>query len=588
MLGLNYGPDDDPLAILAAARPRRDLGLRAGRRLSRRHQARLKALARWLIAQAGGDVKVFVDTAAVMEKPLAAARGPRLAGQAHQSGLARVRLVAVPRRDLHHARAAARRRRGRSLRHLPRLPRRLPDRGLSRALPARCAALHLLPDHRAQGPDPARVPRRDRQPHLRLRRLPRGLPVEQVRAGRPRGEARRARRRCARRSSPSWRGSTMRRSARCSPRSPVKRTGRDRFVRNVLIAIGNSGDADARGRGRAAARRRLAAGARRGGVGARPARSSAARGAGTARARSEADAAVQRRMGGRARGAPRRDADPVLLRARLFARALHRRIRRALRPHRRHGAHARAGGRASRDAGIGGHTRRGVRVRRHGQSRRRSTAARDGRSCAAGLGRRRTTRGDPVAALHSPRRIARAPQLTSIVYLSTVGVYGDHGGAWVDETTHDDSGASRAAARARRRAGLAGARAATRQLPVAILRLSGIYGPGQNAFTGCSRGRAQRIVKPGQVFNRIHVADIAQAIDAAFARAPTASSTSPTTSRRRRGDQIAFAAELLGIDPPPEMSFAEAREVAVADGAELLRWLRARCANDKLKAASSA
>ena len=75
-------------------------------------------------------------------------------------------------------------RRERPLRLLPRLPRRLPDRRLSRALPARCAALHLLSHHRAQGADPARIPRGDRQPHLWLRRLPRRLPVEQVRAGR--------------------------------------------------------------------------------------------------------------------------------------------------------------------------------------------------------------------------------------------------------------------------------------------------------------------------------------------------------------------------------------------------------------------
>ena len=80
------------------------------------------------------------------------------------------------------------------MRLVPRLPRRLPDRRLSRTLPARCAALHLLPHHREQGADPARIPRGDRQPHLWLRRLPRRLPVEQVRADRIRGEARRPRR----------------------------------------------------------------------------------------------------------------------------------------------------------------------------------------------------------------------------------------------------------------------------------------------------------------------------------------------------------------------------------------------------------
>ena len=138
-------------------------------------------------------MKVFVDTAAVMEKPLAAAAGlgwqgkhTNLVSREYGSWLflgAIFTTLELPPDDAGD----------RSLRQVPRLPRRLPDRGVSGALPARCAALHFLPDHRAQGPDPARAAAADRQPHLRLRRLPRGLPVEQVRAGRPRGEARGAR-----------------------------------------------------------------------------------------------------------------------------------------------------------------------------------------------------------------------------------------------------------------------------------------------------------------------------------------------------------------------------------------------------------
>ena len=215
---LRAGPRSagDPEGTRRAARSR---STRRARIITSSIKARLKQLARWLVANAGGDVKVFVDTAAVMEKPLAASAGSRLAGQAHQSGVARVWLVAVSRLDLHHARICRPTQRDRrQLRHLPRLPRHLPDRGVSGAVPARCAALHFVSHHRAQRADPARAARRDRQPHLRLRRLPRGLPVEQVRAGGPRGEARRARQRCARRSLPSWRGSTMRNSARCSPR----------------------------------------------------------------------------------------------------------------------------------------------------------------------------------------------------------------------------------------------------------------------------------------------------------------------------------------------------------------------------------
>ena len=154
-------------------------------RLSRRHQGQAEALARLARgARPAASVKVFVDTAPVMEKPLAEAAGLGWQGKHTNLVIARVRLLAVPGRDLHHARTAARRAGGRSLRLLPRLPRRLPDRRLPGALPARCAALHLLSHDRAQGPDPARVPRGDRQPHLWLRRLPRGLPVEQVRASR--------------------------------------------------------------------------------------------------------------------------------------------------------------------------------------------------------------------------------------------------------------------------------------------------------------------------------------------------------------------------------------------------------------------
>ena len=149
MLGMNYGPAGDPLALLA------DRGA-ANISVYARHRdyhdvikGKLKELAGWLVSASGGDVKVFVDTAPVMEKPLAAGGGARLAGQAHQSCLARPRLLAVPRLGLHHAGAGARPARGGPLRLLPRLPRHLPDGGLPGAVPARRAALHLVPDDRA-------------------------------------------------------------------------------------------------------------------------------------------------------------------------------------------------------------------------------------------------------------------------------------------------------------------------------------------------------------------------------------------------------------------------------------------------------
>ncbi len=106
----------------------------------------------------------------------------RLARQAHAGARPRGRLDVLPRRDLRRSRAAADRAGERALRQLHRVHRHLPDAGDRRAGAARCAALHLVPDDRAQGRDPGRVSRRDRQPHLRLRRLPARLPVEQVRA----------------------------------------------------------------------------------------------------------------------------------------------------------------------------------------------------------------------------------------------------------------------------------------------------------------------------------------------------------------------------------------------------------------------
>ena len=212
---------------------------------------RLKALARWLIAQAGGDVKVFVDTAAVMEKPLAAGAGLGWQGK-HTNLVSRefgswlflgsiFTTLELPPDDADDD----------HLRHLPRLPRHLPDRAFPAPyrLDARRCISYLTIEHK--GPIPRELRAADGQPHLRLRRLPRGLPVEQVRAGRPRGEARRARRRCGRRSSPSCRGSTTRTFRALFAKTAVKRTGRDRFVRNVLIAIGNSGDASLARRGRA-------------------------------------------------------------------------------------------------------------------------------------------------------------------------------------------------------------------------------------------------------------------------------------------------------------------------------------------------
>ena len=123
--------------------------------------------------------------------------------------------------------------------------------------------------------------------------------------------------------------------------------------------------------------------------------------------------------------------------------------------------------------------------------------------------------GDPVLAHHAGD-IAQAPALGWIGYLSTVGVYGDHQGGWVDETTP----ASPISQRSRHRVAAEAEWLALGQesgKQVQIFRLAGIYGPGRSAIERLRAGTAQRIIKPGQVFNRIHVADIVEALCAVIA-----------------------------------------------------------------------
>ncbi|MDB5650861.1 MAG: family oxidoreductase [Hyphomicrobiales bacterium] len=166
--------------------------------------------------------------------------------------------------------------------------------------------------------------------------------------------------------------------------------------------------------------------------------------------------------------------------------------------------------------------------------------------------------GDPVLNAFA-REIAAAPRLERIVYLSTIGVYGDHGGAWIDETTPARPVAERSRLRLQAEnawqdlAGESG-----RALD--ILRLAGIYGPGHNPLVALASGTAKRLVKPGQVFNRIHVTDIAHAIEACFSSGrPGAIYNVTDDEPAPPQDVVTFAAELMGIAPPPEQDFASAR-----------------------------
>jgi len=188
--------------------------------------------------------------------------------------------------------------------------------------------------------------------------------------------------------------------------------------------------------------------------------------------------------------------------------------------------------------------------------------------------------GDPfLAALRQPLKDA-LPALRWVGYLSTVGVYGNHDGAWVTEESACLPRPGRSDGRlAAEQAWTAAGHEAG--VPVALLRLSGIYGPGRNAFANLAAGTARRIVKPGQIFNRIHVADIAGALyllaekelDGPF----NVSDDEPSPPQ----DVVAYAAGLMGIEPPPEIAFDEADMTPMARS---FYGETKRIANAKLKA----
>ncbi len=165
--------------------------------------------------------------------------------------------------------------------------------------------------------------------------------------------------------------------------------------------------------------------------------------------------------------------------------------------------------------------------------------------------------GDPVLDLCGAAIAAQAT-LRWAGYLSTTGLYGDRAGQWVDETTP----AAPAGERGRRRLA---AEEAWRDLhrslglPLHIFRLAGIYGPGRSALDTVRQGHAQRIDKPGHVFSRIHVADLAAVLRAAMAQ-PAAGTLYNVCDDEPapQADVIAHAADLLGRALPPLVPFDDA------------------------------
>lgn len=171
--------------------------------------------------------------------------------------------------------------------------------------------------------------------------------------------------------------------------------------------------------------------------------------------------------------------------------------------------------------------------------------------------------GDPVLAAFAPA-MAAAAKLRWIGYLSTIGVYGDHGGGWVDETTPVRPAEGRSRMRAEAEQAWLDLGAAHGKA-VHLFRLAGIYGPGRNQLAQLAAGTARRIVKPGQVFNRIHVADIATVIAASLAR-PRAGAIYNVTDDEPAPPQdvVSFAAGMCGMAPPPEIAFEQAEMTPMA------------------------
>lgn len=183
--------------------------------------------------------------------------------------------------------------------------------------------------------------------------------------------------------------------------------------------------------------------------------------------------------------------------------------------------------------------------------------------------------GDPVLARHAAR-LAAAPARW-IGYLSSTGVYGDSGGAWIDES------APIAGRRPLRNA--ADAAWLSLHPEARVFRLPGIYGPGRSAFDRLGEGKAYRVDVPGQVFSRIHVDDIAAAVVASMDRGPAGAYNIADDLPAPQNDVVAHAACLLGlplprlralddpaIGPLSRAFYAENRRVANGKAKRLLDW----------------
>lgn len=191
-----------------------------------------------------------------------------------------------------------------------------------------------------------------------------------------------------------------------------------------------------------------------------------------------------------------------------------------------------------------------------------------------------TPTGDPLLPLFAKALTAQAASIGWLGYLSTTGVYGDHQGAWMDEDTPPGP----LGARGQRRVDAERAwldLGGSTGIGVHLFRLAGIYGPYRNQLSAVKNATARRINKPGQVFSRIHVADIAQILMASISRpcagrAYSLCDDEPAPPQ----DVVAFAAQLLGVVPPPLIDFDRAE---LSDMARSFYGENKRIANQRIK-----
>ena len=173
-----------------------------------------------------------------------------------------------------------------------------------------------------------------------------------------------------------------------------------------------------------------------------------------------------------------------------------------------------------------------------------------------------TEDGDPALNLHRGD-LDKAPDLEWLCYYSTVGVYGDFGGQWIDESAPTRPINQRSALRVEVEQQWRDY-AVARGVPLLILRLAGIYGPGRSSFDKLREGTARRIVKPGQVFNRIHVDDIGRVTAFAAQRKLAGTFNLADDEPAPPQDLIEYAARATGAAVPPDVPFEAAEMTPMA------------------------